>query len=73
MGRIRGAAGDAKYTNLSRKECVPPWEIFEIDYRFPRWSLSAGLRDASHPVASSCAPRGEFVLTVTSASGVTIG
>jgi len=38
------AAADAKYVNLHCKECVPPWEILEIDQRSPPWSLSAGVR-----------------------------
>jgi hypothetical protein len=38
------AAADAKYINLHRDHCVPPWEILEIDHRSPPWSLPAGVR-----------------------------
>ena len=38
------AAANAKYINLHCEGCVPPWEILEVDYRSPPWSLPAGVR-----------------------------
>ena len=40
---VRATAG-ASYANLHCHDCVPPWEILEIDYRSPPWSLPAGVR-----------------------------
>jgi len=40
---VRAAPG-ARYANLHCEDCVPPWEILEIDHRSPPWSLPAGVR-----------------------------